>query len=106
MIDFTFTEEQELFRKAAREFAETQLAPLVPAMEETGRDWEPAIKALCEAEMMAITIPEEFGGLGLGYIERMIALEEVARISVATAMMMQVGGLGIAPIILFGSGEL
>lgn len=105
MIDFTFTEEQELFRKAAREFAETQLAPLVPAMEETGRDWEPAIKALCEAEMMAITIPEEFGGLGLGYIERMIALEEVARISVATAMMMQVGGLGIAPIILFGSDE-
>jgi alkylation response protein AidB-like acyl-CoA dehydrogenase len=105
MIDFTFTEEQELFRKAAREFAETQLAPLVPVMEETGRDWEPAIKALCEAEMMAITIPEEFGGLGLGYIERMIALEEVARISVATAMMMQVGGLGIAPIILFGSDE-
>ncbi len=105
MIDFTFTEEQELFRKAAREFAETQLAPLVPVMEETGRDWEPAIKALCEAEMMAITIPEEFGGLGLGYIERLIALEEVARISVATAMMMQVGGLGIAPIIIFGSDE-
>ena len=105
MIDFTFTEEQELFRKAAREFAETQLAPLVPTMEETGRDWEPAIKALCKAEMMAITIPEEFGGLGLGYIERLIALEEVARISVATAMMMQVGGLGIAPIIIFGSDE-
>lgn len=105
MIDFTFTEEQELFRKAAREFAETQLAPLVPKMEETGRDWEPAIKALCKAEMMAITIPEEFGGLGLGYIERLIALEEVARISVATAMMMQVGGLGIAPIIIFGSDE-
>jgi alkylation response protein AidB-like acyl-CoA dehydrogenase len=105
MIDFTFTEEQELFRKAAREFAETQLAPLVPAMEETGSDWEPAIKALCKAEMMAITIPEEFGGLGLGYIERLIALEEVARISVATAMMMQVGGLGIEPIIKFGSDE-
>ena len=55
--------------------------------------------------MMAITIPEEYGGLGLGNVERLIALEEIARISVATAMMMQVGGLGIAPIILFGSEE-
>ena len=105
MIDFTFTEEQELFRKAAREFSETQIEPLVPVMEETGQDWDPAIKALCEAEMMAITIPEEYGGLGLGYVERLIALEEVARISVATAMMMQVGGLGIEPIIKFSSEE-
>ena len=105
MIDFTFTEEQDLFRKAAREFAEAKIAPLVPAMEETGREWDPAVKALCDAEMMAITIPEEYGGLGLGYVERLIALEEIARISVATAMMMQVGGLGIAPIIQFGSEE-
>lgn len=105
MIDFTFTEEQDLFRKAAREFAETQIAPLVPAMEENEEDWNPAVKAICEAEMLAITIPEEYGGLGLGYVERLIALEEIARVSVATAMMMQVGGLGIAPIILFGSED-
>jgi len=105
MIDFTFTEEQELFRKAAREFSETQIAPLVPVMEDTGRNWDPAIKAVCEAEMMAITIPEEYGGLGLGYVERLIALEEIARISVATAMMMQVGGLGIEPLVKFASDE-
>ncbi len=105
MIDFTFTEEQELFRKAAREFAETKIAPLVPKMEETSRDWDPVIKALGDAEMMAITIPEEYGGLGLGYVERLIALEEISRVSVATAMMMQVGALGTAPIIIFGSEE-
>lgn len=105
MIDFTFTEEQDLFRKAAKEFAETQIRPLVPAMEENEEDWDPAVKAIREAEMLAITIPEDYGGLGLGYVERLIALEEIARVSVATAMMMQVGGLGIAPIILFGSEE-
>lgn len=105
MIDFTFTEEQDLFRKAAREFAETKLAPHVPEMEETGSGWEPVIKELGEAEMMAITIPEEYDGLGLGYTIRMIALEEIARVSVATAMMMQVGGLGIDPIILFGTKD-
>jgi len=105
MIDFTFTEEQELFRKAAREFAETEIAPHVPAMEETGRGWEGVIEALGKAEMMAITIPEEYGGLGLGSVVRLIALEEIARVSVATAMMMQVGGLGIEPIIRYGSDE-
>jgi alkylation response protein AidB-like acyl-CoA dehydrogenase len=105
MIDFTFTEEQDLFRKAAREFAETKIAPLVPKMEEDQEAWDPAIKALSEGEMFAITIPEEFGGLGLGYVERLIAVEEIARVSVATAMMLQVGGLGIAPLLMFGNDE-
>jgi len=105
MIDFTFSEEQNLFRKAAREFAETEIAPHVLKMEETGRDWEPVIKAFGKGEMMAITIPEAYGGLGLGYVARLIALEEIARISVATAMMMQVGGLGIDGIIKFGTEE-
>ncbi|MGB3905639.1 MAG: acyl-CoA dehydrogenase family protein, partial [Anaerolineae bacterium] len=63
MVDFTFTEEQEMFRKAAREFAETKVAPQVPEMEETGKMSDELIRALGEAEMMALTIPEEYGGL-------------------------------------------
>jgi alkylation response protein AidB-like acyl-CoA dehydrogenase len=105
MIDFTFSEEQNLFRKAAREFAETEIAPHVPKMEETGRNWEPVINALGKGEMMAITIPEAYGGLGLGYVARLIALEEVAQVSVATAMMMQVCGLGIEGIVKYGTEE-
>jgi alkylation response protein AidB-like acyl-CoA dehydrogenase len=106
MIDFTFTEEQEMFRKAAREFAETSVAPHVEEMEKTGEVSDEVVKALGTAEMMALTIPEDFGGLGLGYTARMIALEEISRISVATAMMLQVFALGIEPILQFGSDEL
>ena len=106
MIDFTFTEEQEMFRKAAREFAETQVAPHVEEMEKTGEVSDAVVKALGEAEMMAITIPEEYGGLGLGYTERMIAVEEISQVSVATGMMLQVFALGIEPIVKFGSEEL
>lgn len=105
MIDFTFTEEQEMFRKAAREVAETKIAPKVAEMEETGEVSPDVVKALAEAEMMALTIPEEYGGLGLGYTARMIAVEEVARVSVAAAMMLQVFALGIEPIVKFGSDE-
>ncbi|CAB1082168.1 Butyryl-CoA dehydrogenase (EC [Olavius algarvensis Delta 1 endosymbiont] len=106
MIDFTFTEEQEMFRKAAREVAENLIAPKVAEMEETGEVSDDVVKALAEAEMMAITIPEEYGGLGLGYTERMIAVEEISRVSVATAMMLQVFALGIEPIVKFGSEAL
>jgi alkylation response protein AidB-like acyl-CoA dehydrogenase len=105
MIDFTFTEEQEMFRKMAREFAENMVAPHVAKMEETGEVNDDVIRALAEAEMMALTIPEEYGGLGLGYTVRMIAVEEISRISVATAMTLQVFGLGIEPILKFGNEE-
>jgi alkylation response protein AidB-like acyl-CoA dehydrogenase len=105
MIDFTFTEEQEMFRKMAREFTENMVAPHVSEMEETGEVNDDVIRALAEAEMMALTIPEEYGGLGLGYTARMIAVEEISRISVATAMTLQVFGLGIEPILKFGNEE-
>ena len=105
MIDFTFTEEQDLFRKAAREFAETKVAPKVPTLEGTGKPDEALIKDLAKAEMMALTVPEEFGGLGLGYTARLIALEEIARVSVATAMTLQIFGLGIQPILKFGNDD-
>ncbi len=105
MIDFTFSEEQEMFRKAAREFAEIQVAPHVATMEKTGQVSKEVVNALGEAEMMALTIPEQYGGLGLGYTARLISLEEISRISVATAMMLQVFALGNEPIIKFGSDE-
>jgi alkylation response protein AidB-like acyl-CoA dehydrogenase len=105
MIDFTFTEEQEMFRQAAREFAETRVAPKVAEMEETCEVCDQVVKALGEAEMMALTIPQEYGGLGLGYVARLIALEEISRVSVATAMMLQVFGLGIEPVIKSGTEE-
>jgi alkylation response protein AidB-like acyl-CoA dehydrogenase len=105
MIDFTFTEEQEMFRKAAQEFAETMVAPHVEQMEATGEVSQEVVKALGEAEMIALTVPEEYGGLGLGYTARLIALEEIAKVSVATAMMLQVFALGVEPILMFGTEE-
>jgi len=105
MVDFTFTEEQEMFRKAAREFAETVVAPKVDEMEETGQVSQEIVKALAEAELLGIIVPEEYGGLGLGHITRLIALEEIGRVSSAVAMMLQVFHLGIDPILAAGSEE-
>ena len=105
MIDFTFTEEQDMFRKAAREFSETMVAPKVAEMEATGKVSADLVKAMAEAEMMALTIPEKYGGLELGYTARFIAVEEVSKISVGAGMMLQVFALGIEPILKFGTEE-
>ena len=103
MIDFTFTEEQELFRKAAREYAETHVAPKVAEMEKNNVEVpEGLIESFGEAEMLAITIPEEYGGIGLGYTARMIAVEEISRVSMASAMMLQVFHLGIESVLKNG----
>ncbi|MBW2193928.1 MAG: acyl-CoA dehydrogenase family protein [Deltaproteobacteria bacterium] len=94
---------RKMFQKAAREFAETTVAPRVPEMEETGKFSDELTKALGEAEMMSLTVPEAYGGLGLGYTARMIAVEEISKVSVAVGMMLQVCALGIEPIIKFGT---
>ncbi|MFC1798327.1 acyl-CoA dehydrogenase family protein [Thermodesulfobacteriota bacterium] len=106
MNDFNFSDEQEMFRKTAKEFAENIVQPKIQEMETSGEVSNDVVNALGEAEMMAIFIDETYGGLGLGYTERLIALEEIAFVSVATAMMLQVFGLGIEPILKFGSEEI
>jgi len=100
-----FTPEQQLFREAAREYARDVIAPRVKEMEDT--DTMPAEIAAAAAErgLMAVTVPEEFGGLGLGQTERLIAIEEVSRVSVAVGMFLQVCGLGLHPIVQCGSPE-
>jgi len=105
MKSFNFTEEQEMFRKAAREFAENVVKPKIPEMEETGKVSEDVVKGLGEAEMMAVTIPQEYGGLGLGHVAKMIALEEISKVYTGVAMMLQVFHLGIDPIVSAGNEE-
>lgn len=101
-----FSEDQEMLRKAAREFAEEMLAPRVEEIEEKDQIPEDIFKAMAERDFMGITVPEEYGGLNLGHVARMIVLEEISRILAAPAMMLQVNHLAMEPIMHFASEEL
>ena len=87
MVNFTFTEEQEMFHKASKEFAETKVAPPCGGngrnRSNPGSDQSPG-----RGRNAGRTIPEEYG-LGLGHVARLIALEKSAG-SPAKAMMLQV----------------
>lgn len=104
-VDFKLSAEQEILRQVAREFAETRVAPLVPIMEKEGKWPDELGPAMGEAGFLGVTIPERYGGSGLGHLARMLILEEVGTVSAAVAMALQVFVLGIDPIINAGSEE-
>ncbi len=107
-MNFSFTPEQEALRKAAREFAEKEIDPMVKWMEEKNEVPIDLARKLC-SQFGAFLIPEEYGGgaphAGMGHTARTIVLEEVGRISGAMAQLLQVHHLGEWPIIMFGSEE-
>jgi alkylation response protein AidB-like acyl-CoA dehydrogenase len=102
-MDFQLSPQQELLRKSVREFAEGAIAPKVQHMEETDEvPWD-LYKEMSKQLYMGVLIPKESGGTAFGHLARMIMLEEVGRISAATAMALQIFHLGTVPIVDFGS---
>jgi alkylation response protein AidB-like acyl-CoA dehydrogenase len=102
---FSFTQEQELLRKAARDFAEEHVAPRVESMEETQQvPWD-VLKKMAELGFMGVTVPTEYGGTGLGHLARMLSLEELSRVSTAVAMMLQMVHTGVQGILDAGNEE-
>ncbi len=75
-----FTEEQDLFRRTVREFAETELVPLVPQILETNTYPPELLKKVADLGIIAPNIREEWGGPGLGQVEVCILFEELARV--------------------------
>ena len=86
MIDFTFTEDQQLLKTAFREFIEAEIAP--NAAKWDADDYFPAElwPRMGEIGMTGIFVPEEYGGAGLGHVERVMVIEEIARHSAGLAI--------------------
>jgi alkylation response protein AidB-like acyl-CoA dehydrogenase len=95
-MDFTFSEKEEMLRKAVREFSENELPPKMEAMEETGDFPTELLPPMAELGITGVITPPEYGGLGLGYVARTIVLEEMGRICAAFPMAMQVHHMACA----------
>jgi len=104
-MDFSFTPEQEMLRKTAREFAEKEIAPKVNKMDETGKVPMDLVKRMGELGFGGLLIPKEYGGTGVGHLARIMILEEIGRVSAAMANTLQIHHLGESPIIYFGTDE-
>ena len=85
-FDFDLGESAEMVRESAKTFAEKEIAPRAAAIDRDNlfpRDLWPKMGAL---GLHGITAPEDYGGLGLGYLEHCVAMEEVSRASGAVGL--------------------
>ncbi|MFQ6124697.1 MAG: acyl-CoA dehydrogenase family protein [Candidatus Heimdallarchaeota archaeon] len=106
-MDFQFSEEEELFREAMREFCQKNITPQAKEIDETAKIPPGLIKAMADQGLLGITISEQYGGQGANFIFASIAGEEIARadISVATAVFFLVEASWAILIEKYGTAE-
>jgi alkylation response protein AidB-like acyl-CoA dehydrogenase len=77
---FGLTEEQESLRKEVRAFAAREVAPHVSEWDEKSEFPAAVVKKLGAMGLMGVIFPEELGGAGMGYVEYVLAIEELSRV--------------------------
>ncbi len=105
-MDFDFTEEQEDFRKAVREFAEEVVAPRAEEMDRQQELPLDIVKQMGELGLFGLPFSEEYDGQGADFTTLCIAIEELARVDSSIAITLEAGvGLGANPINAEGTEE-
>jgi len=103
-MDFRPTEQQQLLRRAVREFAETEIRPFV-------REWDDAqafprslVAKMAALGLMGIQFPEQYGGAAMSAIDYCICIEELARIDPAVSLSVAAhNGLCASHVAMFGT---
>ncbi|OGW53919.1 MAG: acyl-CoA dehydrogenase [Nitrospirae bacterium RBG_19FT_COMBO_55_12] len=102
-MDYLLTEEQIMIRDLARQIAVEKIAPARAELDEHGTfPWD-IMKAMAQADLFGLFIPEEFGGLGKKSLELCIAVEELSKACLGVSTSYAANALGTYPLLLFGS---
>ncbi len=106
LIESQLEEDERMVRDAARAYCDEKLAPRVTAAFEK-EETDPAIFAeMGEMGLLGTTIPEEYGGIGAGYVTYGLVAREVERVDSGYRSMMSVqSSLVMYPIYAYGSEE-
>jgi len=105
-VDFNLTEEQRAIRDAVRDMAEKEIRPKIMEWDNPGVFHHEVIPTMAELGLFGILFPESFGGAGLGYVEYVLILEELARVDPSVALTIAAhNSLCTNHIYLFGTDE-
>jgi isovaleryl-CoA dehydrogenase len=85
-FDFALGDNAEMIRETVARFADERIAPLAEAIDREDRFPRELWTEMGELGLHGVTVEEEFGGLGLGYLEHVIAVEEVSRASASVGL--------------------
>ena len=103
---YALLEEHELLRQSVRELCEDKIKPRAAEIDESAEyPWD-VHQAMKDADLLAIHVPQEYGGAGADKIAHCIVVEEVARVCAASSLIPMGNKLGTTGLILAGSKEL
>ena len=89
-MDFRFTEEHEMIRSAARDFAKTELLPGVIQRDEDQAFPKEQIQKLAQLGFLGMMVDPKYGGSGMDTISYVLAMEEISKIDASCSVIMSV----------------
>jgi alkylation response protein AidB-like acyl-CoA dehydrogenase len=104
-MDLSLNETQALVRATARDFAARVVAPCAAELDATERFPREILRGLAELGLMAVNVPEAYGGGAAGAVAFAVAVEEIARACASTAVMMSVTNMVGETLARFGTEE-
>lgn len=106
MIDYRLDEEYEDLRTTVRDFATSEVAPVIGEFYERERFPYDIVRRMGEMGLFGLPFPESYGGMGGDYFALCLTLEELARVDSSVAITLEAGvSLGAMPLYRFGTEE-
>jgi alkylation response protein AidB-like acyl-CoA dehydrogenase len=90
MIDFQFTEEQEMIRQAARDFAQNDLLPGVIERDEKQIFPAEQVRKMGELGFLGMMVDPKYGGSGMDTVSYVLAMEEISKVDASSSVIMSV----------------
>jgi butyryl-CoA dehydrogenase len=89
-MQLELTDEQRMIQQVARDFAEKEVRPIAEAIDREARFPRDTVARMGDLGLMGMTVPEAYGGSGVGTVAYALALAEVARACASHAVVMSV----------------
>ena len=86
LLNFALGDTANLLQESVRDFVSREIAPLAAAIDRDDHFPGELWRKMGEIGLLGITVPEEFGGAGMGYLEHVLAMEEISRGSAAVGL--------------------
>ena len=102
---YGLTEDQEMILATVRDMAKDKIAPRSAEIDKTGEYPSDIVNLYRESQILAMPIPEQYGGVGASQFTCILVIEEVAKVCANSAHALADHWLGLEPLLLGGREE-